>query len=568
MYLMKNVPQDETENMKEQFSDLEQEITQLNEELKKERYEKQSSLQQVEIIKKENKDLKEENRDLKEENRDLKEENRDLKEENRDLKEEYEDLKKQTGRFKKRAKHLRNEIKYLKKQLSQLQGSAPVLASSDKTSEAGGVPSSKTYYRRNRQEGTKKASGGQPGHVGHGRKQPIPNSPSLYVETEECPCCGTLLDKPVKGAEERRTITEIPVPKPRIFKIIYLRYWCKKCKKLVRGEVSWIPPNQEFGPSVASWIAYQRMLGLSIEKIQSSLYETYEIKISEATILKLEKWVADTLKEDYDKLHEEIVRMKAVNADETGFRIDGKNGWLWVFTSVVGSYYKVSPTRGHIVPEEILEGFEGVLGRDAWKPYDVVKCAGHQLDLLHVNRWLERAEIKHRIEPRSLLTSRHAKKTKPGRPPKKFLEFVDGIRSILKRAVEFTQKDPPPSMKERKNACEEFQKEMGALLDREWTDVEVIRISKELRKRQLMLFTFMEFEGVSWHNNDAERAIRKGVLHRKISGGRRTWTGAEVFEVLLSIYETSKIRGKRFMEMLNEKFEIPPNKGTKNTSAS
>ena len=62
---------------------------------------------------------------------------------------------------------------------------------------------------------------------------------------------------------------------------------------------------------------------------------------------------------------------------------------------------KVSPTRGHTVPEEILEGFEGVLGRDAWKPYDVVKCAGHQLDLLHVNRWLERAEIKHRIQPQS-----------------------------------------------------------------------------------------------------------------------------------------------------------------------
>ena len=122
-------------------------------------------------------------------------------------------------------------------------------------------------------------------------------------------------------------------------------------------------------------------------------------------------------------------------------------------------------------------------------------------------------------------------------------------------------------MKERKNACEEFQKETGALLDREWNDVEVIRISKELRKRQLMLFTFVKFTGVSWHNNDAERAIRKGVLHRKISGGRRTWTGAEIFEVILSIYETSKIRGKRFMEMLKEKFEMPTNKGTKNTLA-
>jgi len=337
---------------------------------------------------------------------------------------------------------------------------------------------------------------------------------------------------------------------------------------MVRGDVSWIPPNQEFGPSIASWVAYQRMLGLSIEKIQSSLYETYNIKISRATILKLEKWVADTLKEDYEKLHEEIVRSKAINGDETGFRINGENSWLWGFTSLLGTYYKVSPTRGHIVPEKILEGFKGVLGRDAWKPYDVVKCAGHQLDLLHVNRWLERAEIKHKIEPRSLLTSKPAKKAKPGRPPKKFIEFVDGVRSILKRAVEFTQKDPPPSMEIRKNACKEFQKEMKALLNREWIDVDVIRISKELRKRQSMLFTFMEFEGVPWHNNDAERAMRKGVLHRKISGGRRTWSGAGVFEVLLSIYETSKIRGERFMEMLKEKFEIPPNERSRNTSAS
>ncbi len=40
---------------------------------------------------------------------------------------------------------------------------------------------------------------------------------------------------------------------------------------------------------------------------------------------------------------------------------------------------------------------------------------------------------------------------KQGRPPEKFLEFVDGVRLILKRAVEYTEKDPPPSMKERQN---------------------------------------------------------------------------------------------------------------------
>lgn len=509
--------------------------------------EKKSSLQQVEKLEKEREDLIKENEHFKE---------------------QAEGFKKQKTHFQERAKNLRKENKFLKKQLAQLLGSAPVLASSDKTAEAGGVPSSKTYYRRNRQEGPKKASGGQPGHIGHGRKRPTPNSPPIRIKTKKCPCCGNPLGKPVKGAEEKRTITDISVPNPTIFDIIYDRYWCKKCKKLVRGNVSWIPPHQEFGSSVAIWIAFQRMLGLPLNKIQTSLYETYKIKMSEATILKLEKWAADTLKEDYNKLHKEMIGSKSVKSDETRFRIDGNNGWLWGFASDVGIYYKVSPTRGHTVPEKILEDFQNVLVRDAWKPYDVVKCAGHQLDLLHVNRWLERAEIKHKIEPRSLLTSKPAKKTKAGRPPKNLLEFVDGVRSILKRAIKFTENDPPPSIEVRKNTLDECRKEMDTLLNREWTDVDAIRISKELRKRQPMLFTFMEFEEVPWHNNDAERAMRKGVLHRKVSGGRRTWPGAGVFEVLLSIYETSKIRKQRFMEVLKEKLEILPNEMSENTSTS
>jgi len=72
-----------------------------------------------------------------------------------------------------------------------------------------------------------------------------------------------------------------------------------------------------------------------------------------------------------------------------------------------------------------------------------------------------------------------------------------------------------------------------------------------------MLFTFTDHEGLPWHNNDAERVIRLGVLHRKIGGGRRTWAGAEVFEVILSNYETAKKRGNRFIEMVRAKFDPP-----------
>ncbi len=219
---------------------------------------------------------------------------------------------------------------------ARLQGSAPVLAGSDKVAVAGGIPTSKTFYRRNRQEGIKKPTGGQPGqpgHPGHVRKKPTPNSPPTRVPFEKCPACGAPLGEPMKGAEQKRTVTDISLPDHIVYEIVYSGYWCGECKKLVRGKTPWIPPNQQFGPAVACWIAYQRMIGLSIEKLQSDLLETYGITMGESTILKLEKRVADTLHENYEKIHEAVVKSSAVNADETSFRIGGTNGWLWVFTS-------------------------------------------------------------------------------------------------------------------------------------------------------------------------------------------------------------------------------------------
>ena len=105
---------------------------------------------------------------------------------------------------------------------------------------------------------------------------------------------------------------------------------------------------------------------------------------------------------------------------------------------------------------------------------------------------------------------------------------------------------------------------MERMLSRPHNDRDCIRISKELRKRKNMLFTFLKLPGVPWHNNAAENAVRRGVLHRKVSCGRRTWKGADSLQCILSVYRTSLKKGINFPELVlkplvNEWFiaEIP-----------
>ena len=162
-----------------------------------------------------------------EQQEDLKRHIRDLERKIAQLERKLEKERNEKEIAQQQKKELEKENRKLKKELARLQGSALVLAGSDKTAEAGGVPTSKTFYRRNRQEGKKKPTGGQPGHPGHGRKKPIPNSPPIHVIQEVCSKCGTPLGEPVKGTEQKRTVTDIPLPGHVIYEVIYCSKMCR-----------------------------------------------------------------------------------------------------------------------------------------------------------------------------------------------------------------------------------------------------------------------------------------------------------------------------------------------------
>ena len=98
---------------------------------------------------------------------------------------------------------------------------------------------------------------------------------------------------------------------------------------------------------------------------------------------------------------------------------------MWVFSHLKAVVYRIAPSRGQDVVREMLDRFEGTLVRDAWDPYDCLTSAKHQLDLLHVNRWLERAEWIHREEPRPLLKEIEEQLMNAGHPPDVFVSLME-----------------------------------------------------------------------------------------------------------------------------------------------
>ncbi|MGI0067861.1 MAG: IS66 family transposase [Thermoplasmata archaeon] len=377
----------------------------------------------------------------------------------------------------------------------------------------------------------------------------MPNAPPLRLSLDQCTDCGAKLGAPFEV--RRRTITDLPPPEPLVFDVEIPRYRCPGGHHRVSPPDPF-PPHQQFGFVLLSRAIHLRMLGLSVAKVVDCLEEAHGVRVSPAAVLKMEHWAAEALGPLYESLKAQVRHVPVVHGDETSFRINGENGWLWVFVHVTAVVYRIAPSRGQDVVKEMLEGFEGTLVRDAWDPYNCVTTADHQLDLLHVNRWLERAEVLHRVEPRPLLKVVEAKLTSAGHPPDEFLEFADRLRGLLRATVLWSERHPNASTRVRRRVDHGARRALAHLVLHPWRNRDAARISKELWSKRAMVLTFLRKPGVAWHNNLAENHVRQGVLYRKISGGRRSWQGAWVLERLMSVDRTCRIRGLKFVEVVRD----------------
>ena len=365
--------------------------------------------------------------------------------------------------------------------------------------------------------------------------------PTHRVEhaTASCPDCGTLL----RGGRvrRRRQIITIPQVRARVTEHVVLERTCRKCGQRWSPEPDWSAlavGRQRVGISVQQEVCVLREeCRLPYGVIQRYLKWRYRLGLSVGELVALVRGVAQRGQEEYHQLQEEIRASPVVYGDETGWREDGRNGYLWSFSTPEVRCFLRRASRGGPVVEEVLgDEFDGVLVSDFYGAYNV-----HQG--LHQRCWTHLLRDIHQLKEKHFQHQGVA-------------GWAQQVREVYDQAQAYPGPDPglPETVRQsqRVKQQQQFQEQLWSICQPYLGSDAPMRVLCQRVERFLPeLFTFVAEPRASADNNAAERSLRPTVVSRKISGGTRSPEGSNTKSILASLFGTWRLRGRNPYQALN-----------------
>jgi transposase len=404
----------------------------------------------------------------------------------------------------------------------------------------------------------RKKPGAPEGHKGVSRPRPKDVDDEVVEETDTCPECGHDELRPLED-DKIRVITDIIPARAIHIRVVQKRYWCPGCKKRVLARSKHALPRKRLGINLAAYAAFLRTENIPYGRILTIFREMFMLKLAKRTLIEAVREVKETLKPEYLKMKKNLRRARVVNGDETSYRMDGKNWWLWALRSRKSVVFVVRNTRGREVPLEVLgKDFTGTTMSDGWAAW-FFAGGNHQLCFNHINQMLRKVEVKYRIKERGYMELKAPEYLGAGRPPEEFIEFAAWLREWMHDVAMLVKRNP--TKEERRRALHGFRVSLGRLLAKKWKNVHAARIVRFLAKHREKLLWTVELPGVPFHNNAAERALRSSVVARKISYGSKSSEGVQAHEVLRSVTETQVLRGRNPLHHIQREMRLRVSRG-------
>ena len=323
-------------------------------------------------------------------------------------------------------------------------------------------------------------------------------TPTHRVEhvVENCPDCGAHLS----GGWTHRTreVIELPVVPAQVTEHVYIARTCPACRRRCTppAELGGVVLGQQrLGVNLLSLIATLREEGrLPIRSVQWYLDTVHQLRLSVGAIVSAIHRTAQRAQPAVAAILDRIRGSPVVHADETGWREDGANGYVWTFSTPTERYFPCS-SQGQALRRDIHD--QRTLYPDA----------------APLARW------------------------------------ADAVHGIYDRAKAFTH----PQAKRRRTTQLALERQLLALgqpfrHDPSATQAKLCRrIERHIKSLPRTgygeLFVFVAEPAVPSDNNAAERSLRHLVISRKISGGTRSEQGTESKMTLASLFGTWRAQG-------------------------
>jgi len=300
---------------------------------------------------------------------------------------------------------------------------------------------------------------------------------------------------------------------------------CPQCGRAcvpTLGAADGVVGRHRFGPTLLALIATWHEVGrLPIRTIQEQVHLLFGVHVSLGAIGDALRTVATRGAATALAIRDTIRRSAAVHADETGWREDGRNCYVWLIATPTARYFEIGKRDNAHIDAILGADFGGILVTDFYGAYDHFpgekqRCWAHLLR-----------------DVRELVA-----KYPDDRPLARWARWL----RRLYRAARASPPDAPPA---RRRATRKRLEELLAQACQRFVDRTVPQrtLCQRILKHLHELFTFVVHPDVPPTNNEAERDLRPLVIARKIWGGTRSERGSADAGRRATLFATWRARG-------------------------
>lgn len=377
-----------------------------------------------------------------------------------------------------------------------------------------------------------KRGGAKIGHKGYGRKD-FDIDDADKVKHNETPPADTCCENPdlhAAGTINHAVYNFIPMKLERVMNV-NTRYRCANCQSDLFSPTEDTLPGAKFSNaagalSITECYFHNATIGSVAERFG----------INKGTLINMAHKYGELFQPLFEQIISEMRKCIFLHADETGWTMDGKRAYTWLFANDDFKVFLFRESRGSKVPKSVLgeEELMLILITDRYCGYSPL-LVQRQLCFVHLLRDVEKLKLEFPDDKQVA----------------KFCHdlILEIIKAIQLQGLNYERK-------QYLREARKIKKTIMKICQASSNDPGVQGIQDIFRLKEQQLFHWVENPEIPCENNYAERGLRPVVISRKLSFGCQSERGMQTREILMTILHTAKCRGYNPAEFLEKALDI------------